>query len=189
MTTADNPRRRTRTTVGLAGAAGILLLTAACGSTSAGGTSAGGGGGTSVAPSTSAVLTVATTPLGSILTTGAGKTIYMFAADKGGKSNCTDTCVKYWPIVPAPASLAAPAGVTATLGVLTRTDGTKQLTVGGMPVYTYVGDSAAGAATGQGKNLSGGLWWVLSPGGTIINTMAGASPSTSTSKSGGGYGY
>jgi len=52
--------------------------------------------------------------------------------------------LQYWPIVPAPASISPPAGVTATLGVLNRSDGSKQLTVNGMPVYTYAGDTTAG---------------------------------------------
>lgn len=190
MATRGNPRRMS-SRIKLAGAAAVVLLTAACGSTSSGGTTSAGAGGTTQ-PSSSAALVVATTPLGSILTTGAGKTIYMFAADKDGKSSCSGSCLRYWPIVPAPASTTPPPGVTATLGVLTRDDGTKQLTVAGMPVYTFSGDTSAGATTGQGQNTSGGLWWVLSSGGTIIKATAGGTsptPSVSKSKSGGGYGY
>lgn len=174
----------------LAGAIGVALLTAACGTTSTatGSPGAAASSGASSPASSAAVLKVAASTFGQILVTGTGRTIYMFAADKNGQSSCTSTCLQYWPIVSAPASIASPAGVTATLGVLNRSDGSKQLTVNGMPVYTYAGDTTAGATSGQGKNLSGGLWWVLSPGGTVITAGAGAAPSASTSSKG-GYGY
>jgi predicted lipoprotein with Yx(FWY)xxD motif len=121
--------------------------------------------------------------LGQVLTDGAGKTIYRFAIDSPGHSACTGTCVQYWPPVPAPASLPSSLeGVGAQLGSITRPDGTKQLTVSGYPVYTYASDKAAGDTTGQGLNLSGGLWWVISPAGAEVTT----SPSATTG--GGGYG-
>jgi hypothetical protein len=51
-------------------------------------------------------------------------------------------------------------------------------------MYTYVGDSKPGAATGQGKNLSGGLWWVVSPSGSWIKTSGTTGSSSSTGKPG-----
>jgi len=50
-----------------------------------------------------------------------------------------------------------------------------QLTVNGWPMYTYAGDAAAGDATGQGKNLSGGLWWVVDPSGAWVKKAASTS--------------
>ena len=35
-------------------------------------------------------------------------------------------------------------------------------------MYTYAADSEPGQASGQGKNLSGGLWWVVAPDGKWI---------------------
>src|ERR1700683_1196075 len=87
-----------------------------------------------------------------------------------------------WPPVAAPA--AAGSGVTGTLATITRSDGTTQATYDGHPLYTYVGDTAAGQAKGNGLNLSGGLWYEM--------TVSGAKPAvhaSSTSTSGGGYGY
>ena len=43
-----------------------------------------------------------------------------------------------------------------------------QLTVNGWPMYTYAGDAKAGDASGQGKNLSGGLWWVVDSSGAWV---------------------
>jgi predicted lipoprotein with Yx(FWY)xxD motif len=49
-------------------------------------------------------------------------------------------------------------GVTGKLGTIKRTDGTIQATYDGRPLYTYIGDSAPGQATGNNINLNGGLW-------------------------------
>jgi hypothetical protein len=35
-------------------------------------------------------------------------------------------------------------------------------------MYTYAGDSQPGQANGQGQNLSGGLWWVVSGNGSWV---------------------
>jgi hypothetical protein len=78
--------------------------------------------------------------------------------------------------------------VTGTLGTITRSDGTKQATYDGHPLYTYVGDTAAGQAKGNGLNLSGGLWYEMTVSGA--KPTVGTSGSTSTgSTGGGGYGY
>ncbi|HEY2044850.1 MAG TPA: hypothetical protein VGH11_19400 [Jatrophihabitans sp.] len=139
-------------------------------------------------PSINGALGTVSTSLGTILTDNSGKTLYRFAPDSAGKSNCDAACLKYWPAVSAPAAVpSSVAGVNAAIGSLTRSDGTKQLTVAGFPVYTYVGDSAPGMASGQGKNLSGGLWWVLSNAGAPI-TSAPAPASSSAGGGGGGYG-
>jgi Uncharacterized protein conserved in bacteria len=91
--------------------------------------------------------------------------------------------------------LTAGSGVTGTLGTITRSDGTKQATYLGHPLYTYIGDKSPGQATGNGKNLSGGLWWEMTVSGSTppANAGAAAAPSspksTATSGGGGGYGY
>jgi predicted lipoprotein with Yx(FWY)xxD motif len=171
-----------------AGALGVLLLAAACGGSSTAVTASTGGGTAAVKPSATIVKT-ATTSAGKILVDSQGRTMYAFAADKKGHSNCNGACLTYWPAVSAGAKApTAGAGVTATFGVIKRTDGTSQLSVDGWPMYTYVGDSKSGAVTGQGKNLSGGLWWVVDPSGKWITKAGAASGSGSKSPSmGGGY--
>ncbi len=175
-------------TVGLAA---VGLLASACGSTSGGSSSAAAAAAGTPSISAGALLGTETTPIGTILVDGRGKSVYVFAADQPGQSNCSGSCLTYWPPVTAPATLPpAPAGVTAKLGVITRSDGTHQLTVDGWPVYTYAGDSGPGATSGQGTNLSGGLWWVVSPAGSQIKTTSAASSkpaSPSKSSSGGGW--
>ena len=56
------------------------------------------------------------------------------------------------------------------------------------PLYTYVGDKSAGKATGEGLNLSGGKWYVISPKGTVIKHKQSSSGGTTTSGGGGGWG-
>ncbi|MFZ0187921.1 MAG: hypothetical protein WAL72_13380 [Streptosporangiaceae bacterium] len=91
-----------------------------------------------------------------LLTDAKGLTLYWFAPDTSTKSVCYGSCAAYWP--PVTGTPSAGAGVIGTLGIITRTDGTKQATYDGHPLYTYVGDSAPGTASGNNLNLNGGLW-------------------------------
>ena len=176
------------TTVRTAAATALLLVAVTgCATTSSGG-SAGTQTFTPAASPSSATLTAASSSFGTILVVTGGRTVYLFAPDTNGHSTCTGTCAAYWPPVPAPSGTAtAGQGVTATMGSLTRDDGTTQLTVDGLPVYTYVGDKAAGDTSGQNKNLSGGLWWVVSPSGTAIKGSGGTATSGSPSPSKGSH--
>jgi predicted lipoprotein with Yx(FWY)xxD motif len=92
-----------------------------------------------------------------VLTTAKGLTVYTFAADTTpGKSSCYGSCAAYWP--PVIGAAAAAAGIPGTFATITRTDGTKQVTWNGHPLYTYVGDHGPGTATGNNLNINGGLW-------------------------------
>ena len=91
-----------------------------------------------------------------LLTNASGLTLYWFAPDPAGKSVCYGSCAAYWP--PVTGTPSAGPGVTGTLGTITRNDGTKQATYDGHPLYTYIGDSAPGTASGNNINLNGGLW-------------------------------
>jgi hypothetical protein len=73
------------------------------------------------------------------------------------------------------------------LGTTKRANGTLQITYNGHPLYRFLKDTKAGQASGQGLNLSGGLWWVMSPSGAVIKTKAG-STSSAGAAAGGGYG-
>ena len=165
------------------GLAALALIGTACGSTaspSAGGgsTNAGSSGGSA---GSSAALT--TTKIGSatVLTNAKGFTLYTFAADTTNHSNCSGACATYWPAVKGP--LTAMAGLKGTFSTITRADGTTQETWNGHPLYTYVGDTAPGQDKGNGLNLSGGVWHVITTSGT-----AAAAPAKSSGSSG-GYGY
>jgi predicted lipoprotein with Yx(FWY)xxD motif len=177
---------------GAAGLAALALTVSACassGSTSASvaNTPAAGGNSSSAPAAAAGGNTVTEKTIGGqqVLVDSQGMTLYWFAIDTSGKSNCSGSCATYWP--PTKGPLTAGSGVSGTLGTITRSDGTKQATYMGHPLYTYVGDTSAGQNKGNGKNLSGGLWWEMTVSGS---TPAPNTGSTATSTSGGGgYGY
>jgi predicted lipoprotein with Yx(FWY)xxD motif len=164
-------------------AAAVIGL-AACGSSSPSSTTSGAAAGSTTSGSQ---IKTASTSVGTILVTSAGKAIYWFAIDTPTKSNCTGSCLTYWPLVKGPVTAASGVSLPGTFGTIKRADGTTQATYMGHPLYTYVGDSSAGMVGGNGKNLSGGFWWAMTPSGS--KPSAGAAPQSSTSTSSGGYGY
>jgi len=180
-----------RKIMGAAGLAAFALALSACASSSSSSsstpaTSAPAAGGSAAASSASGGTLDMTTINGTaVVTNSKGMTLYWFVPDTSTASKCTGSCATYWPPVTGP--VTAGSGVTGTLGTITRADGTKQATYDGHPLYTYIGDSAAGQAKGNGVNLSGGVWYEM--------TVSGAKPATSNSNSGsgstggGGYGY
>ena len=164
---------------GAAGLAALALTVSACASSgsSSSGTVANtpaAGGSSSSAPAAAGGNTVTAKTIGSqqVLVDSQGMTLYWFAIDTPTKSNCSGSCVTYWPVVKGP--VTAGSGVTGTLGTITRSDGTKQATYLGHPLYTYIGDKSPGQATGNGKNLSGGLWWEMTVSGSTPPANAGA---------------
>lgn len=168
---------------GLAGAGLLLLSACGGGGTTYGGSSSGGQSAQSGAQSSTGKISVGSTTAGKVLVDPHKMTLYAFAKDSRGHSTCTGACANYWPPVPgADASAGASSAVTAKLGTIKRAGGTTQLTVDGYPMYTYVGDTKPGQATGQGLNLSGGLWWVVAPDGSWVK-------SAGSSSSGGRGGY
>jgi predicted lipoprotein with Yx(FWY)xxD motif len=102
--------------------------------------------------------TLKTTVIGgtTVLTNGKGFTLYSFAPDTPTASKCYGTCAAYWP--PVTGTTAAGARLPGKTGTIMRTNGTHQLTYNGHPLYTYIGDSAPGQASGNDINLNGGLW-------------------------------
>ena len=174
-----------------AGFAAAALVLAACGSSSPSSTSSASSSAPSAASSAASGMTLKMTTFSGkkVLTNAQGMAVYWFAVDTSSKSNCSSSCLKFWPIVPGPAT--AGSGVTGTLGVIT-TNGVKQATYDGHPLYTYVGDTAPGQVKGNALNVSGGLWWVMTPSGAkVAASSAGSSGGSSTggSTGGGGYGY
>ena len=179
---------------GAAGLAALALTVSACASSgsSSSATTANtpaAGGSSSAAAAGGNTVTEKTIGSQQVLVDSQGMTLYWFAIDTSTASKCTGSCLTYWPPVKGP--VTAGSGVTGTLGTITGSDGTKQATYLGHPLYTYVGDSAPGQNKGNGLNISGGLWWEMTVNGSTPAPVAKATTSakaTATS-GGGGYGY
>ena len=177
---------------GVAGLAALALTVSACGSSgSSSGTAANtpAAGGSSSAAAGGSTVTEKTIGSQQVLVDSNGMTLYWFAIDTSSTSKCSGQCLTFWPPVTGP--VTAGSGVTGTLGTITRSDGTTQATYDGHPLYTFVGDKSPGQATGNGKNLSGGLWWEMTVSGSTPPANAGAvsSATAKASSGGGGYGY
>ena len=116
----------------------------------------------------------ASSSLGRILVDAHGRTLYLFAKDKNGKSACSGACAVYWPPLIASGKPHAVAGAKASLlGTTRRSDGRRQVTYRHHPLYRYAGDAGKGQTNGQGLDASGGQWWVLSPAGNKITLRGG----------------
>ena len=194
--------RRITTQVSLLAAGGTLaLLVAACSSGSSSGTGAGGGGAGTTGPASSGsmsagstssgagtMVTTANGTAGTYLTDGSGRTLYLWMADKNGKSTCSGSCAAVWPPLTTKAAPAAGGSAKAAdLGTVARSDGTKQVTYNGHPLYYYASDSKPGDITGEGNNGFGAKWWIVAPSGTAITSSSGSSSSSSGGGGGGGY--
>ena len=105
-------------------------------------------------------LKVTRTRAGTVLASSRGLTLYYYSADKphSGKSACTGVCATAWPPLAAPVKAPAGARLPGRLGVITRPNGVKQVTLNGHPLYFYAGDKAPGQAKGNGIE---GSWHVI----------------------------
>jgi predicted lipoprotein with Yx(FWY)xxD motif len=101
-------------------------------------------------------------------------TAYVFDKDTANatSSACTGACTSNWPAITSASTTPTVTGVTGKVGTITGVDGANQITINGLPIYTFAGDKAKGDTKGQGLM---GIWWVLSPAGDKIATMPGSS--------------
>jgi predicted lipoprotein with Yx(FWY)xxD motif len=135
-----------------------------------------GDDGASTTSAATAALATADTDLGEIVVDAEGRTVHGFGRDTAGSgaSACADACLDNWPAVTAEEDATEVDGVSGEVATRERDDGTRQVTLGGLPLYTYAGDSDAGDVTGQGVQ---GVWWLVSPDGTrLTETSAPPAP-------------
>lgn len=162
-----------------AAVAGLAMIVAGCGSSSSSG---GGGGNSTLSPAKSVAASsfkTASTSAGTVLVNSKGRTIYELVGDTATKSTCPSSCLAFWPPVMS---------------------GGSQVVINGHPAFTFVQDTKAGQALGQGAKDTWGRWWVLdasgnpitgsaSTGGATTAPASAPTSSASSSGSGGGYGY
>jgi predicted lipoprotein with Yx(FWY)xxD motif len=181
-------RRRSTLIVTAACVAATALVAAGCGgSTSSSAPPKQGVAGTTHT-TTAMVTTRMIKGLGPVLVNNRGFTLYVFAPDEHKNVTCTASCATVWPPLQAMTGQKPTAGgaaQTSKLGSDKNPAGGSVVTYAGWPLYTYTADTQPGEATGQGLDLNGGVWHVLSPSGMVIMGKAG---SGSGSMGGGGGG-
>ncbi len=92
------------------------------------------------------------------LTDSKGMTLYYYTKDADGQSACYGGCAAAWPIFYAP-TVTIPSSLDAEdFGTITRTDGSKQTTYYGWPLYYWAKDKNPGDMTGEGV---GKVWYIL----------------------------
>jgi predicted lipoprotein with Yx(FWY)xxD motif len=104
--------------------------------------------------------------LGEILVDGAGRTVYAFTMDPMNAPTCYDVCADTWVPLLTKGDPAGGIGIDVSAARNTpRRDGGNQVTYKGHPLYHYAGDEDDRDAGGQGLDLFGGEWHVLTTDG------------------------
>ncbi len=167
---------RTRITVAIAAASLFAAALAGCaaGAADSSGPQPGASGsspGSTAGAGSASKLATASSSLGTVVVDGTGMTVYVYDKDTAGAttSACTGACSGLWPAVESESATPSVTGVTGAVATITGTDGKLQVTLNGLPLYTYSGDTAAGDTNGQGVS---GIWWAVDADGTKITSAA-----------------
>ena len=182
----DSNRDRVRL-IAVALLAVLGLVAAGYGGSSASAAPKMGVAGTQHAMSSVAVKTRNVKGLGTVLVNTKGRTLYVFMKDKQRHVTCTGSCASFWPPLKWKGSGKPAAGGSAKSKLVAWDKdpaGGKVVTYNKWPLYTYSGDAAAGDANGEGQNLNGGKWYVMSAKGTLVKHK-----SSSGGGGGGGGGW
>jgi predicted lipoprotein with Yx(FWY)xxD motif len=102
--------------------------------------------------------------MGSAVVNQDGFLLYRFDRDTNDppSSNCDGDCAEVWPPALTDGNPRLKGVSDDAVGTISREDGTRQITLDGWPLYTYIGDKKAGQWKGQGV---GGTWFVIQPNG------------------------
>jgi predicted lipoprotein with Yx(FWY)xxD motif len=116
-----------------------------------------------------------------IVVNARGATLYRLTGDTASHPKCTHKpvggldCLTIWvPLTRTSSStskIKAGPGVTGTLGLFKRAKNSYQVTLRGMPLYTYAPDNGRrGAVTGEGIHSFHGVWH------TVVASTRAANP-------------
>lgn len=123
----------------------------------------------------STTVTTHQTKRGTDLSAATGHTLYMFTADKAGRSGCSGACAKAWPpLLTSGRPVAAKgSGVNGKLlGTIKRSSRVLQVTYNGHPLYLFSGDKKPGQISGEGAHQYGGRWYIVNPAGNPVKPKA-----------------
>jgi predicted lipoprotein with Yx(FWY)xxD motif len=107
--------------------------------------------------------------LGTVLTDAKGMTLYYFITDvpASGTSTCyaAANCSTFWPVFSVDSIVVSPPLTAADFSSFTRTDGKKQTTYHGWPLYYFQKDTLPGDV--KGENLLK-TWYVVRPDYSVM---------------------
>ena len=137
-----------------------------------------------LASSTVIVNTASSAALGKrVAVSPQGRTLYVLTPESTHHLLCVSAeCLRFWPpltVKSRSVHLKDGPGMHGRLGFLRRTNGILQVTLNGMPLYRYAGDSGKAEDNGQGIESFGGTWHALLATGRASTSSApamGASP-------------
>jgi predicted lipoprotein with Yx(FWY)xxD motif len=113
-----------------------------------------------------------------------GRTLYALHPEATHHLLCkTHACLQAWPpltVNSANVKLAAGHGVEGHLGLLRRGNGKWQVTLRGMPLYRFSGDSMQRDANGEGIKSFGGTWHAVTAQTRSTAQPGTPSPTSST---------
>jgi predicted lipoprotein with Yx(FWY)xxD motif len=135
------------------------------------GAAAGSTSSTATSGTTAPTISLAKTSLGMVLVDGGGRTLYEFEKDKlgAGTSACNTACAHAWPPVLSAVAPQPGAGLKASLlTTFARSDGARQVSYGGHPLYTFVLDTTPVSTKGQGSHAFGADWYMVGPNGKKV---------------------
>jgi predicted lipoprotein with Yx(FWY)xxD motif len=172
-------KRKLTLTVFAAAPVAIALIAAGCSNSSGGSSYSAAPYGSPVNPKTAASnrsagaasVGVGNSPAGRILVDGKGRTLYLFEKDKTRRSACYGLCATYWPPLLTHGTPKVRAGSKRSLlGTTRRANGSEQVTYAGHPLYRFLKDVKPGQIRGEGLQVFGGGWDVLSPTGKKVES-------------------
>jgi hypothetical protein len=111
--------------------------------------------------------------LGTVLIDGHGHTLYAFAPDRAGVT-CGQGCATTWPpftLIPEHVLDTSPTLSEELIAVTPKErfpEGVRVVSYGGWLLHSYVGDTTAWVAHGQGLSSYGGHWYAVAPSGKLV---------------------
>lgn len=102
-------------------------------------------------PTAYSVVVMSSASVGNYLANSTGFALYIYTKDSpgSGTSSCYSTCAANWPAFYSANLLVQPGLNASQFSTITRTDGSKQTTYKGYPLYYFRGDYASGQVNGQ----------------------------------------
>jgi predicted lipoprotein with Yx(FWY)xxD motif len=150
----------------VAAAVAVALTVAACGSRA------------SAATGPTTVATKQISGLGAVLVNAAGLPLYANNQDSAAMVRCNGSCTSVWR--PLTVATGSPTGTSSAsaLGVISLSNGMRQVTVNGKPVYTFRFDKPGTVSGNNAMDQFGGerfTWHVVSQGAPASSSGGGQS--------------